>query len=423
MPMDTPSRQLPTTAEPMVSPVHRSPFEGDELLELSIVMPCLNEERTVGACIERALAAMRKASIQGEVIVADNGSTDDSVEIAAESGARVVHVSRRGYGAAVQGGCEAAKGRFILMGDPDASYDFADLDRFVVELRAGYDLVMGSRFRGHIAPGAMPWKNRYIGNPALTRILNHLYGVSMSDAHCGLRAFSRLAYERMALSTSGMEFASEMLIKASKANLKVTEIPISFFRDGRDRPPHLRPWHDGWRHMKLLLVYSPTALFLVPGLILLGAGFALMLLQLFAPVDQPLRLLGIRMDFHWAILGSLLALVGYQILTTHFFARIYSVTHRLHEEDRVLTVGFRLLTLERVLLLSVAAILGGTVLDGVVVWRWLVSDLGPLVSGYTRMFVFGSTLLALGIETFFNAFFFSILGDNYRQGHPGASED
>lgn len=394
------------------------PATGNEGLELSVVMPCLNEERTLVSCIESAMTAMRDAGIVGEVVVADNGSTDRSVEIAESLGARVVHVERRGYGAALQGGCNAAQGRYIIMGDPDESYDFSNLPRFVTELRSGYDLVMGSRFKGSIAPGAMPWKNRYIGNPVLTWILNTLYGARVSDAHCGLRAFSRSAYARMGLTTSGMEFASEMVIKATKVHLTVAEVPIDFRKDGRNRRPHLRPWHDGWRHMKLMLVYSPTALFLIPGLTLFILGFGLMVMQLFAPVDEPLKLLGVRMDFHWAILGSLLALVGFQILTVNFFARIYSVTHRLHEEDKVLALGFRFLTLERVLVISLIATFVGLVLDGIVVVKWLSSDLGPLVSGYTRLFVFGSTLLAIGIESIFNAFFFSILGDTYQEGRP-----
>lgn len=383
-------------------------------VELSVVMPCLNEAETIGTCITKAREAMRRLGVVGEVVVADNGSTDGSVEIAGSCGARVIHQDRRGYGSALMAGIDAARGQYVLMGDADDSYDFGEIDGFVDKLRAGHDLVMGTRLRGTILPGAMPWKNRYIGNPVLTAILRWLFGAKVSDAHCGMRAFTKRAYAVMDLRTPGMEFASEMVIKAAKLGLRISEVPIVFHPDRRNRTPHLRPWRDGFRHVKLMLLFSPTALFLVPGLGMLTFGLVLLIAQLFAPVDQPLQLLGLRLDFHWALLGSVLALVGYQIVTVHFFVRVYSVTHRLREEDRLLERGFRLLTLPRVLALAFAVILAGLLLDGVVVVRWLRTDFGPLGPGYTRLFILGSTLLALGVQTFFNAFFFSILGDAYK---------
>jgi hypothetical protein len=383
-------------------------------LALSIVMPCLNEAQTLPRCIEKALGSLEALGVEGEVVVADNGSTDGSIEIAHRLGARVVLVERPGYGSALMAGCRAARGRHILIGDADDSYDFGQIGGFVEELRRGHDLVMGTRLHGEILPGAMPWKNRYIGNPLLTWILRMLFGARVSDAHCGMRAFTKSAFERMDLRTPGMEFASEMVIKAAKLRLSIVEVPITFHPDGRDRRPHLRPWRDGWRHVKLMLLFSPTALFLAPGLGLVAVGLALMVTQLLAPVDRPLSFLGFRFDFHWAILGSFLTLVGYQIVTVHFFARVYSVTHRLREEDRWLKTGFRLLTLNRVLVIAALVALTGLVLDAVVVFRWLRTDFGPLAVSHTRAFIFGSTLLAVGVQTMFNAFFFSILGDAYK---------
>jgi glycosyltransferase involved in cell wall biosynthesis len=383
--------------------------------ELSIVMPCLNEAKTLGTCITKAQQAMERLGVRGEVVVADNGSTDGSAELAEGLGARVVRVSRKGYGVALSAGCEAAHGRFILMGDADDSYDFSAIDAFVEQLRTGWDVVWGTRFQGEIRPGAMPWLNRHIGNPLLTAILRTFFKVRISDAHCGMRAFTKRAFELMDLRSPGMEFNSEMLIKIRKLGLQITEVPITLYPDGRERPPHLRPLSDGWRNLKLILLYSPTGVFLVPGGFLFLVGLVLMVAQVFAPESRPLFLFGLRFDFHWAIVGSTLSIVGYQILTVYFFARIYSVTHRLQEEDSILRRGFRLLSLERVLVLAAIVTIAGLVLDAIVATAWLRSGFGPLLPGHTRMFVFGSTLIALGVQTFFNAFFFSILGDRYQR--------
>ena len=383
---------------------------------LSVVIPCLNEADTVAACVDAAIDAMRSAAIEGEVVVVDNGSTDGSREIAAAHGARVVHEPIRGYGSALRRGCEEARGSYILMGDADESYDFSQIGPFVDGMREGADLVMGTRIRGTIMPGAMPWKNRYIGNPLSTGLLNRLFAADVSDVHCGMRALTKDAYLTLDLRTTGMEFASEMVIRAAMSGMTITEVPITFRPDGRGRPPHLRPWRDGWRHLKTILMFSPTALFLVPGLALFVLGLALMGLQLFAPMEEPLWFLGFRMDFHWAILGSLMALVGYQIVLVNFFAKVYAVSHRWREEDGILRLALRVLTLERVLLLGFLVSLVGAAMAGFVAWRWLRTDLGPLVSGYTRLFVFGSTLIALGVQTMFSAFFFSILRDDYEHG-------
>ena len=393
-----------------------------DTIELSVVMPCLNEEKTIGSCISKATDAMARLGIKGEVIIADNGSTDRSVEIALSLGAGVIHQTAKGYGNALMAGCEAARGRFLLMGDADDSYDFSDIGPFVDKLREGYELVIGTRIKGKILPGAMPWKNRYVGNPALTATLNLLFHASTSDAHSGMRGFTADAYRRMRLRTPGMEFASEMIIKAAKLGLRMTEVPITFYPDQRDRPPHLRPWRDGWRHLKFMLMFSPSVIFLIPGIGLLAIGLLLMLSQLLAPADAPLRSFGFQMDFHWAILGSLFTLVGYQVVSTHFQAKIYSVTHRFQEEDPFLREGFRILTLERVLLFGLIVAFLGLAMDVNLLLEWIRNQQGLFVSGQTRQAVFGSTLLALGIQTMLNAFFFSILGDAYKYGYHGDTE-
>jgi glycosyltransferase involved in cell wall biosynthesis len=231
-------------------------------VEVSVVMPCLNEARTVGRCVAKALRALRDLGVSGEVIVADNGSTDGSPDIARRNGARVVHVKRKGYGSALQGGIAAARGRYVIMGDADDSYDFGDLRPFVERLRAGDDLVMGNRFKGGIRPGAMPWLHRYVGNPVLTGLLNLFFRTPAGDAHCGLRGFRKDSYHRLGLTSPGMEFASEMVVKASLQRQKISEVPTVLYPDGRDRPPHLRSFRDGWRHLRLLLRMSPLGLYL-----------------------------------------------------------------------------------------------------------------------------------------------------------------
>jgi glycosyltransferase involved in cell wall biosynthesis len=385
--------------------------------EVSIVIPCLNEENSIGIVVEKAKRAIEMMGVSGEVIVADNGSTDRSVEIALSKGASVVHVPQKGYGNALRGGIEAARGRIIVIGDADDSYDFLEAPKLVAKIKEGYDLVVGSRFKGRILPGAMPWTSK-IGNPIMTFTLNLLFRVNTSDSQSGMRAFTKEAYRKMQLQATGMEFASEMLIKAGKAKLKIAEVPITLHPDKRGRPPHLRPIRDGWRHLKLMLTYSPTVLFLIPGLTLMLIGLALMGSQLLAPMDKPIWLFGrLKMDFHWAMLGSLLTLAGYQVINAHFMAKIYSVTHRFQEEDKVLQVAFRYLNAERVLLLSLIAIAIGLAMDGWVLWDWLKRGYGELVSGHTRLVIFGSTLIALGIQTFFNAFVFSILCEGYYRNN------
>jgi glycosyltransferase involved in cell wall biosynthesis len=390
------------------------------LVEVSVVLPCLNEARTLEACVNAALDAFTRLGVSGEVVVADNGSTDGSQEIARRAGARVVDVPSRGYGAAITGGCRAAEGRYLIVADADMSYDLGEMGPLLDELRAGCDLVLGSRFKGKIMPGAMPWKNRVIGNPALTGALRVLFRAPhVSDAHSGFRGLTREAFDRLNLRTPGMEFASEMVVRACRLGMSIGEVPITLRPDGRDRAPHLRPWRDGWRHLKFMLMFAPGALFLAPGVVMMVAGIVLLGAQLFAPMDGPLLIGRFRLDFHWAIFGGLLCVVGYQVINAYLIARIYSVTHDLRIDDQTLTRAFRYATLERALLLGLVGLLAGAGVIAFVVVVWIRGGFGPLIVGRTRLLVGGSTLVALGVQTISNAFIFSIIGDRYQRDRAG----
>ena len=293
-------------------------------LDLTIVMPCLNEAETIVTCVEMARRGLEAAGVSGEVLVADNGSTDGSIELAEKHGARVVRVAAKGYGNALRGGIEAARGRWILMGDADASYDFGEAPRFIGKLREGCDLVMGCRLPaggGTIKPGAMPWKNRWLGNPVLSFIGRLLFRTPIRDFHCGLRAFSREACERMALKTTGMEFASEMVMKASLFGMRMAEVPITLHPDGRSRPPHLRPWRDGWRHLRFMLIYSPRWLFLVPGLVLAAIGLGAGALLSFGPVTVG----AVRLEVGTLIISSISLILCAQLFAFAFFSKIFAI--------------------------------------------------------------------------------------------------
>ncbi len=375
----------------------------DREYEVAVILPCLNEAETVGTCVSKAMATLRSLGVRGEVIVIDNGSTDGSPEIAERGGARVVHETRRGYGSALMRGAEEARAPFIIMADADDSYDLTDLARFIEPLRAGADVVMGSRRRGTIEPGAMPWLHRWIGNPLLSGFLNLLFRSGISDAHCGMRAFTKGAFRRMQLQTTGMEFASEMVIKAALGKMRMTEIPITLHPDGRSRPPHLRSFRDGWRHLRFMLLFSPTYLFLIPGGLSMLIGLVPLIVLGFGP-----RFIGsLRFDVHYMVLGSLLTILGFQIVTTGLFAKLYSHAARLYAPDRTLRVLMRVFNLERGLLVGAALFLSGLAIDASILMHWLESGMGSLDA--VRPAVQASTLMIVGAQTIFSSFFLSIM--------------
>jgi glycosyltransferase involved in cell wall biosynthesis len=378
----------------------------DNDIEVSVVMPCLNEALTVGRCVAKAVAALQKMSVRGEVLVADNGSSDGSPGIAKEHGAWVVHVEQRGYGSALQAGIAAARGRYIIMGDADESYDFSDLYPFVERLRAGDELVMGNRFRGGIRPGAMPWLHRYIGNPILTGILNLFFRSPIRDAHCGLRAFRKDAYNRLNLHAPGMEFASEMVVRACLHGQKISEVPIVLHPDGRDRPPHLRSFRDGWRHLRFLLLMCPRWLYLVPALFLLMFGLGLMLWL----TPGPRVIGGVGFDVHTLLLGSLCAILGSQVLWLWLHAQIFSWTSGLMPPDRVSPRLFQRFRLERWLVTGVVLLVAGLCINGWLLADWFREGLGAMEVQHTlRIALWGFTAMILGAQTIFGSFFLSMI--------------
>lgn len=389
-------------------------------VELSVVMPCLNEVRTLPGCIEAARRGIAAAGLAGEVVVADNGSTDGSVELARELGARVVNVHERGYGAALRGGITAARGRYVVMGDADGSYDFAALATLVEPLQSGHDLVMGNRFKGRIEPGAMPWKNRYIGNPALTTIGRVMFGAKVSDFHCGLRAFTRELFERLDLRATGMEFASEMVIKACLHGEAVTEVPITLYPDGRQRAPHLRPWRDGWRHLRFMLLFSPAWLFVGPGLLALVGGGALgSWLLTGSKKVGPLWL-----DIHTLLVAAVVVLVGHQLLIFGSFAKLFAVVEGLHPEKSLPRWWPR-----RAPWLEIGAIAGaalgllGLLTIALTVGAWRAKGYSALEPRQSmRQLIPGVVLTMLGVQTLFGSFFLGVLGLKRRLRAGGNPE-
>ncbi|MCS6994536.1 MAG: glycosyltransferase family 2 protein [Anaerolineales bacterium] len=374
-------------------------------VEISIVLPCLNEEKTLGTCIRKAQGFLARHNISGEVVVADNGSTDRSIEIAQSLGARVVHIPEKGYGSALRGGFAAAQGKYILMADSDDSYDLEHLEPFLEKLREGYDLVMGNRFQGGIAPGAMPWHHRYIGNPVLSFIGKLFFRTPANDFHCGIRAFTKEAIERMNLQTTGMELASEIVIKASILGMNVCEVPTRLFPDGRGRPPHLRSFRDGWRHLRFLLLYSPAWLFLYPGLFLLTAGGLLSLLLFFGPVDIGFRYI----DFHTFIAAGSLSYLGLNMVSFAAITRVYAYRSGLLPNQPRLFSLFRFLNLEKGLLAGGLLTLFGLIL----LIRALLLSNNFAQIGYDNSvrLVFGGALaLVSGVQVILTSFVLSMLG-------------
>ncbi len=385
----------------------RPSIDGPRTVELSIVMPCLNERETLPLCIRKAQQVLAARGIQGEVIVADNGSTDGSGEVALLSGARVVSVQERGYGSALMGGIDAARGKYIVIGDADDSYDFRELPHFLERLQEGYDVVLGNRFMGGIHPGAMPWHHRLIGNPMLTGTLNLFFGTAVGDVHCGMRAFTIEAYRRLNLRTTGMEFASEMVVKASFAKMRIGEVPISYWPDRRGRPSHLRSFRDGWRHLRFLLLYSPRWLFAAPGVALLCLGLALNAALFFGQI----RVGRVAFDVHMMVLGALLALLGFQILCVWAFAKTFAQTELLLPPDPSFEGVFKVFTLERGIMAGALVVSFGLALLVGLVVTWYHTEFGALELDRTlRLAIPGMTLVVLGFQTIFASFFMSVLG-------------
>ena len=376
------------------------------MTELTILMPCLNEAATLGACVSKARAFLDRSGIDGEVLVADNGSEDGSPAVARGAGARVVEVSERGYGAALLGGIAAARGRYVIMGDADDSYDFARLEAFVAKLREGYRLVMGNRFAGGIRAGAMPWLHRYIGNPALSFLGRLLFRVPVGDFHCGLRGFERAAIQSLELRTKGMEFASELVVKAALAGWRIAEVPTTLRPDGRARPPHLRRWRDGWRHLSFLLLFSPRWLFLYPGIALLAVGVALVSALYFGP----LRLFGAGLDIHSMLYASAAGLLGLQLCLFALFARLSAQNAGLLPRAPAVVRLVKLVTLERGLLAGLALALAGFLWSAAAFWQWRGAGFGALDPRIVmRETIPATALMVGGVEVMLASFLLHLI--------------
>jgi hypothetical protein len=378
-------------------------------LELSVVMPCLNEADTLATCIEKAQRAMADAGIVGEVVIADNGSTDGSIEIAERLGARVVRVPAKGYGNALMGGITASRGKFVIMGDADDSYDFLEIPKFVEQLRAGHELVQGCRLPsggGRVMPGAMPKSHRWIGNPAFSWLVRRMFRAPIHDVYCGLRGFRRELFDRLDLRCTGMEFATEMIIKSSLFEVDMAEVPTTLHPDGRKaHAPHLRTIRDGWRTLRFFLMYSPRWLFLAPGLGLMLAGAVGYALAL-----PGASVAGVTFDAHTLLVASLSAVLGFQLLQFAVFAKTFAISEGLMPEGRLMAIFRRAVNLERGLIAGSATFLGGVGLLGLALNQWRVAGFGSLDYAHTmRAVIPGVTLAAIGFQTVFSSFFISIL--------------
>jgi glycosyltransferase involved in cell wall biosynthesis len=376
-------------------------------IELSVLMPCLNESLTLRTCIRKALLTISAMGVRGEVLVADNGSTDGSQAIAIEAGARVVPVETRGYGSALRSGIAAARGKYVIMGDADDSYDFTQLADFVNKLDEGYDLVMGNRFKGRILPGAMPPLHRFLGNPGLSWLGRLFFKCPVGDFQCGLRGFRKDAIDQLNLRTLGMEFSTEMVVKATLFNLRIAEIPTVLAPDGRDRPPHLRTWRDGWRYLRFLLLYSPRWLFLYPGLVLFLLGLAITAWLL----PGPQTIGAVTFDYHTLLFAAMAMLLGFQSINFAAFSKLFAITEGLLPEDPRLNRLFRYVTLEVGLVTGVIliAIGAGYWIFGLSFWSG--HHFGPLDPEKTlRIVIPGMVALTLGMEIVLSSFFLSVLG-------------
>lgn len=391
-----------------------APAPAAPAVDISVVMPCLNEATTLPQCIPLAMALLDdlrgRLGLTGEVIVSDNGSADGSQQLAASLGARVVHCEERGYGAALAHGIYEARGRLIVIGDADGSYDFREAAPMVERLLAGDDVCMGSRFKGEIKPGAMPWKNRRIGNPLLTGILNLFFRSGLSDAHCGLRAFTKQAFLRINPTSRGMEFASEMVIKPTLLGLKCSEVPITLHRDGRDRAPHLRPWRDGWRHLRYLVMLSPAWLYFLPALAL-GTLGALILGLVFTAPPGGVRMIGpFWVGDHWAVLAGAFLAIAHQTVLLGLAATLYGAREGYRLVTPFLRTVYFATRLEHMILLGGLVFLAGLAVLAYVVLVWRAGGYGALQM--IREMVVASTLVVTGLQTVFGGFLLSVIGGN-----------
>ena len=377
-------------------------------------MPCLNEGETLAGCIEKARIGIERSGVRGEILVADNGSKDDSVRIAQKLGARVVHVKEKGYGNALRGGIQAASGKWIVMGDADESYDFSETDRFVKKFQEGFELIAGCRLPnggGKIMPGAMPFSHRWLGNPLFSRMAQNMFAAPIHDVYCGLRGFTRELYNRLNLQCEGMEFATEMIIKASLHRVRIAEIPITLYPDGRKtNAPHLRTIRDGWRTLRFFLIFSPRWLFLAPGFIL-----ALLGLAGYAVALPGLQIAGVTFDAHTLLFSSLAILMGYQSILFAVFTKTFAISEGFLPKDPRVDRFFKIIYLERGLAVGTVTFLAGLILLGAAVLQWKSVHFGRLDYAVTMRWVIpGATLTALGFQTVLSSFFVSILGMKRR---------
>jgi len=373
-------------------------------MDVSLVMPCLNEERTVGICVRKAQAALKALGLAGEVIVADNGSTDRSVEIARAEGARVVSQPVKGYGAALQAGIEASRGRIVVLGDADDSYDWGAIEPFVRKVEEGWDLVVGNRFKGGILPGAMPWLHRYVGNPVLSAFTRIAFGVRLGDVHCGMRAFTRSAFERMRTATSGMEFATEMVANAAHSGLRIAEVPTRLYPDKRDRAPHLRSFRDGWRHLRFILTYAPDHLYLAPGIGLLLTGLVLQALL----VAGPVQVAGQNLGIHYLALGAMLSLVGFNVINLGVLAKALMRQRYTSLQSRMIATLSRHFSLEGGLVAGTVLMLAGLATDAVILGIRLAHP-GEAMEGTVHLAFVATTMVVLGLNLVFTSFLLSMV--------------
>ncbi len=375
--------------------------------ELTIVMPCLNEAETLAICIKKAQKYFKENSIEGEIIIADNGSTDGSQDIAKANGARVIDIPKKGYGSALKGGFENAIGQYIIMGDADDSYDFSDLYSYLEKLREGNDLVIGNRFKGGIEKGAMPFLHRYLGNPVLSFIGRLFFNSKIGDFHCGLRGFTKEAYKKLQLTTTGMEFASEMIVKAHLLNLKIAEVPTKLYKDGRTRKPHLKTWSDGWRHLRFLLLYSPKWLFLFPGMILIIFGFISSAIL----VITPIKINSVTFDVQTLLYSMSILLIGFQFVLFYGLTKVFAVTQKLLPKSERFDAVFKYISLEKGLILGLIMVIIGGIYSIYAVSFWSDNHFGPLNFRQTSRIIIPSVFtIIIGIQIVLFSFFFSILG-------------